>query len=503
MPGSASALRLSVSLLVAACGPAIVPSEDGGSTGASTGTTTVGPGVDAVDEESGPTVDLASTTGATPECIVDGCDRFDIVVVIDNSSTMAEEQLDVARSLPGLLDELVNLRDANGELLDLDVNLMVTTTDMGHPLCAPLQRPGYQPQQGAPVREGCNARIASFTGLDPMDPVVVEEACTEGCPVDVVPDDPFIHFDRNGSNVPNDDVAAALSCLGPQGIDGCSYEAPLEAMLRAIDPQACWNDPQQPACAADPQWADVTRGFLREDSTLVFVVLTDELDCSVAPGGETFFTDLQRSSYWNIDPQQGSPQASSAICFNAGVSCDDQDGDGFYESCSASSGHGVLHPVERYVSALDQLTEAGREVVMLGVMGVPEVLEHSPVAPFQPIEGGVVDLVYRAWIDAPYPRGDLPPAEWDEGRRAADAIFELGELGPGCTRLDDAGAVVAQGLPPVRMREVCESLDFYDEALEGTAVRCCIESLCDSDFSQVMSCISGVVPLDWGLPLPG
>jgi hypothetical protein len=343
------------------------------------------------------------------------------------------------------------------------------------------------------VYEGCNARIERFTGLDPMDPVVIEEACTEVCPVDVVPEDHFIHFSALGSNVPDDDVRAALSCTGPQGIDGCGYGAPLETMLRAIDPQACWNDPEQPACDDEAEWASATQGFLRRDAVLAVVLVTDGMDCSVAPDGYSFFTDVENSGYWNVDPALGVPQASPAICANAGTSCTDDDDDGTYEICTAADG-GALQPVERYISYLRQLTEEqDKEVMMLGVFGVPEVLEHARNPPFQPATGGVFDLVHRGWIDAPYPAGDILPEEWDAGRRAADETFELGDIAPGCIGVDDSGAFIGQALPPVRTREVCESLNFIDEETGEEEVRCCIESICDTDFSPAIRCLTSLV----------
>lgn len=268
-------------------------------------------------------------------------------------------------------------------------------------------------------------------------------------------------------------------------------------MLRAIDPTACWNDPTQPACDADDEWADATEGFLREDATLVIVLVGDGLDCSVVdPGGYAYFTDDE--TFWSIDPALGIPRPSPAICFEAGVGCVDGDGDGVYEDCTASESE-VLQPIERYSSALRAIREReGKDVVMLGALGVPPVLAHNPSPPYQPIAGGLVDLVYREWIDAPFPGGDVLPDAWDAGRRAADEAFASGELAPGCIGLDGGGEFLGYALPPVREREVCESLDFVDEETSEEQVRCCVESICDDDFRAAVRClmspISGAFP---------
>jgi hypothetical protein len=45
----------------------------------------------------------------------------------------------------------------------------------------------------------------------------------------------------------------------------------------------------------------------------------------------------------------------------------------------------------------------------------------------------------------------------------------------------------------VRTREVCESLNFIDEETGEEEVRCCIESICDTDFSPAIRCLTSLV----------
>ncbi len=438
-----------------------------------------------------------ATTGELPGCVGDGtCNEIDLLFVIDNSGTMGEEQLNLAANFPLLVDKLQNLQDSEGNAVNPSVNIMVTTTDMGHPLCTPFQKPGYFPRKGAPVYEGCNARITRFTGLEEEDPTVIEEACTQNCMTDVAPGQPFIHFDVAKTNVPNDDVGAALSCIGPQGIDGCGYEAPLESMLQAINPGACWNDPEQDRCDDEEEWESLKRGFLRDDATLAVVIITDESDCSVTPpGGFSYFTE--DDTFWAENPDSEVKQASSAVCWNSGVQCEDEDGDGVYESCESDDSGGALHSVERYVTYLQWLREEQeKEVIMLGILGVPPVTEHSETAPFEPTAGGLVDLVYRDWIDGEFDGtpagGDLLPSDVADGVTIDAKRFQFGKIGPGCTGTDADGAFTGQAIPPVRVREVCESLNYTDE--EGIdQIRCCVESICDTDFSPAIECLTGIL----------
>ena len=125
---------------------------------------------------------------------------------------------------------------------------------------------------------------------------------------------------------------------------------------------------------------------------------------------------------------------------------------------------------------------------MLGILGVPEVTAHSEEPPYNPIEGGAADIVYRNWRDGTYPEGDILPGE---NKTAADKTFEFG-IGPGCTGALEDGTFTGQAVPPVRIKEVCESLDI-ERANGQVDVRCCIESICDDDFSDAIRCLTGII----------
>jgi hypothetical protein len=401
------------------------------------------------------------------------CNQIDILFVIDNSGTMGEEQLNLSAGLPLLVDELHLLFDHEGMPLHPDVNIMFTTTDVGHPECTPLEPDGYQPAMGAPQSQACTERIEDFTGLG-LDAATFPEACTTGCPIAVEPVHAFIHMEgpmATVTNVPGNNIAGAMRCLAPQGINGCGYEAPLESMLQAIHPDATWNQGNKP--------------FLREDAMLAIVIITDEEDCSVrAPEGYAYFTDPQQNTYWEVNPDTGTKtNPTSAVCWNAGVDCGAPDANGVYADCH-SIDTGALYGTERYLQYLRDtlIADQHKAVVMLGILGVPHVTEHSQYPPYQPIQGGAEALVYHDWVDAPYPDGDII----DEGATAASKTFEFG-IGPGCTSEDDVGAFTGQAIPPVRIKEVCQALDSDEQ------MRCCIESVCDSDYSAAMSCLAGMI----------
>jgi hypothetical protein len=430
------------------------------------------------------TVDGGTGTG----CNVDvGCtDQIDLLFVIDNSGTMGEEQLNLAKNFPLLIQRLEELKDSEGKMVNPDVQIMVTTSDFGNPLCTPFQK--HDPEKGAPIATGCNTRIDRFTGLT-TPPVVVENACTDVCPTDIAPNDAYIHFwgpdpsqnnvpdvpdaDINGDGMDDSELAQALACIGPQGIDGCGYEAPLENMLQALNPGQVWNTGATP--------------FLRPNALLAIAVVTDEADCSVKD-----YSIMTDASFQETNPDSNAKASSSAICWNAGVTCNGPDANGVYSDCT-STNNDKLQPITRYTDYLikELRDNQKKEVIMLGILGVPVVTEHNMDPPFEPTMGGVMDLVYRDWIDGQYPGGDILPTEWAAGVTAAKKQFDFG-IGPGCTGEDGMGGYSGQAIPPVRIKEVCEALNIDNG--DGTVdIRCCIESICDTDFSAAINCLTGII----------
>ncbi|MEE9382608.1 MAG: vWA domain-containing protein [Nannocystaceae bacterium] len=413
--------------------------------------------------------------------------KIDLLFVIDNSGSMGEEQANLARNFPNLIQQLENLQEG-GENAKVDVNILVTTTDMGHTACS-----GTTPEAGDPVTTGCNERIGSFDAWGNIP--AAHAACTDVCEEDVniTGSRPFIHFkaggngnvedvepkDVNGDGVADSAVAQALACLGPQGIDGCGFEGHLEAMMQAIDPNAAHNTAEKP--------------FLRDGAMLAIAFATDEADCSVNEGANPELFDREGDkAFWETNPENGKPGMTSAICWNAGTECDDN-GDGTYE---CSSREGELRPLDRYRDYLNYLIDdKEKAVVMLGIVGIPLVTAHADAPPYQPTEGGVFDLKYRDWDDAEYPDGDILPDDWAaDPRRGADHQKYSFGIGPGCTGKDEDGEFTGQAIPPRRIRDVCESLNREaDGDDEPAKIRCCMESICDDDFSAAINCLAGLI----------
>lgn len=208
-------------------------------------------------------------TGEDPTVVLDfepsGTPPIDIVVLVDNSGSMAEEQAVLALRFADALAELLDppLDPYTGRPTHPpveDLNLAVISPDMGtagHELWT-CSRP-FGGDQGCFLHEprlpGCAAAYPAFLSRNPS----------------------------NADSYPVSRLAADFACVATLGTSGCGFEQPLAAMQAALTPPNSGSS----GCNA---------GFLRPDSILVLLFVTDEDDCSVRPEHPEMFdqdrTDL-------------------------------------------------------------------------------------------------------------------------------------------------------------------------------------------------------------------
>jgi hypothetical protein len=174
----------------------------------------------------------------------------DILFVIDDSHSMAEEQANLAINFPVLIDVLTRPPDENrdGEpdwLPADDVRLGVVSTDLG---VGPYRVVGCD-------AEGKRAELITSHQAD--DP---------GCADVVLPEDrPWLEYHAGDDPT---ELARRFSCIARLGTRGCGLEQQLEAALQAVTTRA---EPGQR-----------NAGFLRPDSLAAIVFVTDEDDCSAS-----------------------------------------------------------------------------------------------------------------------------------------------------------------------------------------------------------------------------
>lgn len=389
---------------------------------------------------SGPTTSDGSTGDAPTSGEPPGTHPVDVLFVIDNSGSMAEEQALLAKNIAALVST------------ERDLRIGITTTDAGNPRCPHAQT---TPERGAMATGSCIEAIGLGEFSFNMEDFAY--ACTDVCDVaavDIAPTptavdpEPAVRpwFERTGgvTNLVDEGLSLvqALQCALPRGVAGCGFESPLESMYRAL---------VRTKDATLPEY-----GFLRPEADLVVVILTDEVDCSHNPGFEQIFTTDK--TFWE-NPDR--PDATSAVCFNAGVQCE---GAGpTYSACPAvdyaiggeitqDPGAAVLWPVSRYTFFLADLQASktgGARVRLLAIAGVPVGFED-----------GSAPLVFA---------DDPDPDQQD-----------LFGVGPGCVLPNPDNPDLPQvARPPVRMLEVGASLGPLE-----------FHSICQDDYSAIVATIA-------------
>ena len=208
---------------------------------ASRGSRGPGGGIRGDDAGTGPLVDSGTTTppprrdGAVTPSMGEQCTKMDVLFIVDDSGSMAEEQTNLATNFPLFVDVLDSYRTDTGEPLDYRLGVTTTGTNV-------------------------TTRI-SFPPSIPFPPMEISESGPEGAllmPAGCDLARPWI--ERSDG-----DVASKFSCVAQVGTSGSGVEMPLWALELALTERV-----------ADGSNA----GFLREDALLAVVILSDENDCS-------------------------------------------------------------------------------------------------------------------------------------------------------------------------------------------------------------------------------
>ena len=205
-----------------------------------------------------------------------GCGTFsgklDILFVVDNSGSMLAEQTLLGRELPRMVEALTS-GDVDGDGIQdhpkADVHVGVVSSDMGIP---------------QPTTPSWRMNCSAF-GDDAI--LQQTDACSPGAQA------AYLSF------APDESDNAALACLVKTGVRGCGIEQQLEAMLKAVTPS---TSPARFALETVGHGDGPNAGFLRPDSVLAIIHVTDEDDCSLIPGSLLFAVDMDESEYGSVGP---------------------------------------------------------------------------------------------------------------------------------------------------------------------------------------------------------
>lgn len=269
-------------------------------------------------------------------------DKIDLVLAIDNSRSMADKQDILSLALPDLVKGLVNPRclDQNGVAaamqpagpLDpcpiagtkrefepvLDIHIGIISSSLG----------GHGADSCAATETSTCSGSPNSSNDDKGHLVSRLDACGGGN-VPTYSDKGFLAWDPKQKYMPAgesnlDNLAMSLgNMVKGTGQIGCGYEAQLESWYRfLVDPE-----PYEKISLIDgkavPEGIDqallVQRtDFLRPDSLLAIIMLTDENDCSIREYGQFFYAAQLKNS--NGTPFQ-LPRARAECATNPNDPC--------------------------------------------------------------------------------------------------------------------------------------------------------------------------------------
>jgi len=383
----------------------------------------------------------------------------DILFVIDNSGSMAEEQALLSKNFASFIGVL------EAEDVAANYRIGITTTDAGNPRC-----PSTTPENGTLVLSSCKDRVnANEFTYGPDD---FSYACNDFCtksdadltvrPTGIQKDDSmaarkWIERIEGQSNITGvDSNVEAFQCYGPQGVAGCGFESHLESMYVAL------------AKAEDPK-SIANYGFLRDAAILSIVVITDEADCSYNQALKDVF--VKNTVYWNSPDD---PQPTSALCWKAGVECTG-DGAPFSECHTANFGlsadktmpaadvtdaEAILKPVKGYIDFVRGIEDKKKDidenqrVLVSMIAGVPIGYDTR-----------ATEIVYQNAADQEYQ--------------------DLFGIGPGCVLASgDPDIPDSTAVPAVREREFAEAFVDADAPLRN------LYSICQENYSGALEAIA-------------
>ncbi len=332
-------------------------------------------------------------------------DKIDLLFMIDNSGSMSDKQEILRLAVPQLLGRLLDPWCADGQGNSVASN--AGSCPAGYAL-------EFQPVDdihigvissslGSPGTDACSsARVAQ--GDDGSHLLGLTRTRPDGTPLHTYQGLGFLAWDPHGKKQaqglpPGESDPAALirdfqELVVATGESGCGYEASLESWYRFLvdpDPPASWQvegDVARPV-GTDTELLEERRQFLRPDSLLAIIMLSDENDCSLnfegdgwflahneGPNGRWFMprgtsvceTNPRDPCCRPCNPEPDGPPAGCSsietdpVCSQA--MRHDADSDPPNLRCFEQKrrfGVERLYPVERYVRALRSPTVTGRD----------------------------------------------------------------------------------------------------------------------------------------------
>ena len=333
---------------------------------------------------------------------------LDLLILIDDSPSMREEQAKLAEQVPALVNILLTGGVGTDAVDDFppvaNLHVGVITPDLGYSTEPPTNYTAgvnFNPT-GACTSTG-KAGFMQVTGLAGTP----QECSAQTPPLDTpylnYPEPPFTQAD----------FISDVTCVTGQA-DGCGFEQQLEAIL-----------------ASDRNTGN--SGFNRDDALLAIIMITDEDDCSTSDP-RVFDVDPRSP---DLNPYQGpfaDPPTDSLVQFN--LRC--------WRHREA------LQEIQRYVDGIANLKADPSQVVFAAITGIPEdsALDRANFNSDEERYNAI--LAHPGMVEEPNPTDD---EEQDQA------------LTPACIAGDGSGAAA----PGVRIVETMRGLADSNSGV-GTVV---------------------------------
>jgi hypothetical protein len=358
---------------------------------------------------------------------------LDLLILIDDSPSMEQEQAKLAEQVPRLVNLLLtggvdtdgSTPLPGGEFPAVEsLHVGIITPDLGwstEPQTNYSPPDDFNPTPACEVNNGLGkAGFMQTSGLIDDD----NNATTPRVSCDAqTPPEGTLYLNYPESDFTPDDLVNDVKCVTGQ-TDGCGFEQQLEAIL-----------------ASNRNTAN--GGFNREDALLAVILITDEDDCSTT---DPRVFDVEQH---NDNPYQGpwvDPDTKTEVQFNL--------------RCWAHSE--ALQGIERYVTGIAGLKADPSQVVFAAITGIPEQVDCADCT-----------------TEADRYQAILNDADMEEVPDPATEGMQNQQLRPACTASDGSGSAA----PARRIVEV--AADLAGDTQVGTVV----ESICAADYAPALNAI--------------
>ncbi|WP_437669548.1 hypothetical protein [Sorangium sp. So ce131] len=406
-------------------------------------------------------------------------DKVDLLLVVDNSGSMADKQEVLDRALDDLLGGLINppCVDAAGVPVEHQPDALSDCPEGSSRTRPPVHDMHIGVISSSLGGHGASSCPSSFAPsnadmghlLARSSPVVANDLPT-------YQSKGFLAWDAAGTLVPAGDsdlltlTNKLTNIIRGVGQQGCGFEAPLESFYRfLIEPEPYQElvveDSVVRQLGIDETVLMQRREFLRPDSLLLIVMLTDENDCSIRDEGRNYLVAETRNAFRLWRPRsECATNPNDPCCAScnqivpagcpADPACTGPDGNAARLTAAEDPlnlrcfdqkrrfGYDFLYPIERYTQALTSPQVLNRD---------KELVPNPIFSDLDPSDGnsrvrGPQHVVFTGIVGVPWQDIARDPADIGDGLKNAAQLSE--PLASGATTWDVILGDPADYVPP-------------------------------------------------------